>query len=168
MRANRYDAVFTFMVPNSLNQEIYYFSDPLYLLGSVLVVNENSDVHTLEEMEGKIVGILSESSSIYDVEHYPSVIIVTYENINTALNDLANERIDGVILDSWSAHVNTHGFYANKLKVATIPFTRQGLRLATLVETEEEEFIKSLNDGIERVKASGLYQKLIHKWDLYE
>lgn len=168
LRANRYDAVFTFMVPNSLNQEIYYFSDPLYLLGSVLVVNENSDVHTLEEMEGKIVGILSESSSIYDVEHYPSVIIVTYENINTALNDLANERIDGVILDSWSAHVNTHGFYANKLKVATIPFTRQGLRLATLVETEEEEFIKSLNDGIERVKASGLYQKLIHKWDLYE
>lgn len=168
LREDKYDAVFTFMTPNSLNQEIYYFSDPLYLLGAVLVVGENSDVHNLEEMEGKIVGILAGSSSIYEVEHYPSIIIVTYENINAALNDLAYGKIDGVILDSWSAHVNTHGFYANKLKVATVPFTRQGLRLVTLAEKRKEEFIKSLNDGLERVKASGLYQRLVHKWDLYE
>lgn len=168
LKAGRYDAVFTFMTPNSYNEEIYYFSDPLYVVGSVLVVREDSEVKNLEEMQGKIVGISSESSSIYDVEHYPSIIIVTYENINTALNDLANNKIDGVIMDAWSAQVNTHAFFANKLKIATVPFTRQGLRLVTLIEDNLEDFMKSLDDGLERLKASGQYQKLIHKWGLYE
>lgn len=168
LKAEKYDAVFTFIVPSSLNQETYYFSDPLYMLGSVLIVPEDSDVHNLEDMEGKLVGINAGSSSIYEVEHYPSIIILTYENMNVALNDLANNRIDGVIMDAWSAHVNTHGFFAHQLKVATIPFTRQGLRLVTLVDSNLEDFIKSFNDGLERVKASGQYQKLLKKWELYE
>lgn len=166
LKAEKYDAVFTFMTPNSLNEETYSFSDPLYLLGSVLVVRDDSDVHHLNDMEGKIVGIGSESSSIYDVEHYPSIIIVTYENMNAALNDLANNKIDGVIMDNWNANVNTHGFFASRLKIATVPFTRQGMRLITLINSNEE-FIKSFNDGLERIKANGLYTKLIHKWDLY-
>ncbi len=168
LRGGRYDAVFTFMTPNSINEETYYFSDPLYMLGSVLVVREDSEVKNLEEMEGKMVGIKSGSSSIYDVEHYPSIIIVTYENMNTALNDLANNKIDGVITDAWAAHVNTHAFFSNKLKIATVPFTHQGLRLATLAEHDLEDFIESLDDGLERIKASGQYQMLISKWGLYE
>lgn len=167
LEAEMYDAVFTFMTPNSINEETFFFSDPLYLLGSVLVVGEDENVHSLEEMEGKIVGISAGSTAIYDVQHYPSIIIMTYENMNAALNDLANNKIDGVIMDSWSAQVNTHGFYTNKLKIATSPFTRQGLRLATRREADLEDFIKSFNDGLERIKASGQYLKLIHKWDLY-
>lgn len=168
LKAERYDAVFTFLVPNCINEETYYFSDPLYMVGSVLVVKEDSDAHNLEDMEGKTVGISSESSSIYDVEHYPSIIIVTYDNMNNALNDLANGKIDGVIMGTWSAQVYTHGFFANKLKVATIPFTHQGLRLVTLAEPDFEEFVNSFNDGLERIKASDQYNKLIQKWSLYK
>lgn len=168
LKAEKFDAVFTFLTPNSINQETYYFSDPLYMLGAVLVVKKDADVHNLEDMEGKIIGISAGSSSIYEVEHYPSIIILTYENMNTALNDLANDKIDGVIMDNWSANVNTHGFYAQRLKVATIPFTRQGMRLVTLINNEMEEFIKSFNDGLERIKINGQYEKLIHKWELYE
>ncbi len=168
LNAGNYDAVFTFMVPNSLNEEKYYFSDPLYMLGDVLVVNADSDVHNLEDMEGKMVGISAGSSSIYEVDHYPSIIIVTYENMNSALNDLANNKIDGVIMDDWSANVNLHGFFSKKLKIATIPFTRQGLRLVSLREPDLIDFMKSINDGLERLKASGQYQKLIKKWDLYD
>lgn len=169
LRAEKYDAVFTFMVPNSLNKETYYFSDPLYRLGSVLVVRGDSEVQNLEEMEGKIIGISREDSSIYEVNYYPSLIILTYDNINAALNDLTNNKIDGVIMDTWNAHAYIHGFYA-KLKVATLPFTSQGLRLATLahIDSDLEDFIKSFNDGLERLKVNGQYQKLINKWDLYE
>lgn len=167
LQAEKYDAVFTFMTPNSINEDIYYFSDPLYVLGSVLLVKEDSDVENLEDMGGKTIGIKSGSSSIYEVDHYPSIIIVTYDNMNAAMNDLVNGKIDGVIMDVWHALISTHGFFASQLKIATIPFTRQGLRLVALTGSDTEEFIKSFNDGLERVKASGEYQKLILKWDLY-
>lgn len=168
LRADKYDAVFTFMVPNSINEDTYLFSDPLYMLGSVLVVRQDSPAHILEDMEGKIVGISAGSSSIYEVAHYPSVILMTYENMNKALDDLSRNKIDGVIMDMWHAYVMTHSFYAEKLRIATHPFTKQGLRLVTLIDDDLEEFMKSLNDGIERIKASGLYHQLILKWDLYD
>lgn len=168
LRSEKYDAVFTFIAPNSLNEETYYFSDPLYLLGSVLVVRQDEDVHDLQDMEDKMIGISSSSSSIFDVAHYPSIIILTYDNMNAALNDLVSNKIDGVIIDRWSAHVNTHGFFDHQLKIATIPFTHEGLRLATLNHKDLQEFIKSFDDGFERVKVSGKYHELLHKWDLYD
>lgn len=168
LRIDKFDAVFTFMVPSSLNRDVYYFSDPLYMYGAVLVVREDSDARSLEDMEGKIVGIGTETSSVYEVAHYPSLVILTYENINIALNDLANNKIDGVIMDNWAAHASIQGFFAEKLKVVSVPFTRQGLRLITLKSAHSEEFIKSFNDGLERVKMSSQYQELIQKWDLYD
>lgn len=164
----KYDAAFTFMIPNSLNEESYYFSDPLYMLGSVLVVREDADVHNLQDMEGKIVAFDADSHSLFEMGYYPSMIFVSYENINRALNDLDNNKIDGVIMDTWNAHINTRGFYAGKLRVATYPLTKQGIRLITLVDDEMEDFINRFNDGLERIKASGQYLKLIRKWELFE
>jgi len=168
LRAGGYDAVFTFMVPNSINESHYFFSDPLYMLGMVLVVRENSDVRYLEQMENRLVGMSAGSPSIYEVNRQFSMILLTYDNINSALEDLNRNKIDGVIMDMWHAHVMTKSFYAGRLKIATRPFTRQGLRLVTLANTDLENFMKSLNDGLERVKASGLYHQLVQKWDLYE
>jgi polar amino acid transport system substrate-binding protein len=165
--ADKYGAVFTFLTPNSINKEIFAFSDPLYKLGAVLVVRKDLEADSLEQMEDKIIGVGSGASYIYDVEHYPSMIIVTFDNMNTALNELAHGKIDGVIMDTWNAHVNIHGFFANQLKIATPPFTHEGLRLVALAEQDKQEFIKSFNDGLERVKASGLYQQLLRKWELY-
>jgi polar amino acid transport system substrate-binding protein len=168
LRAGNYDAVFTFMVPNSLNRQTYIFSHPLYELGSVLVVDEKSDAHRLEDMDGKIVGIIAGTSSIYDVSRYPSIILVTYESVNAALENLKNDRIDGVIMDIWHAQMMIHSFYDNKLKIATGPLSHQGLRLVSLGHPKSKEFIKFFNEGLARVKEKGLYKQLIQKWGLYD
>ncbi len=167
LEAEKYDAVFSFMVPNSLNEEIYVFSDPLYNLGSVLVVKKDSEINNLNDIDGKLVGVSSNSSAIYQVSHFPSILVITYDSMNSALNALASGKIDAVIMDIWNAHVNIHGFFADQLKIATIPFTHEGLRLVASENSQGEEFIKNFNDGLERVKVSGLYKKLIKKWDLY-
>jgi ABC-type amino acid transport substrate-binding protein len=165
----KYDAVFTFMIPDSINKQEYVFSDPIYSLGSVLVVrDELTEVDSLDDMEGKIVGIATGTSSIFNLERYPNIIIVTYDNINRALSDVAQDKIDGVILDFWNAHVNAHGPYAGRVRVATLPFTHEAIRLLSLDDKEHQEFIHSLNDGMERIKASGLYKELLQKWGLFD
>jgi polar amino acid transport system substrate-binding protein len=164
----KFDAIFTFLIPDSFNQYRYQFSDPLYLMGSVLVVrNELTHVNDLSGMDGKLVGVEANSPALLDLARYPSIIVLTYDNIHQALNDVAYDKIDGVIMDSWNAHVYAQGIYAGKIRVATHPFTNDGLRLLTMNDPEHKEFMKRFDDGLERIKASGKYHELLKKWELY-
>lgn len=165
--AGKYDGILSVLTPNVVNQTHYLFSDPFYLLGPVLVVQENSPINSLDQMEGKIVGIKNGSSSVYNVEHFPSILILTYDNMILALEDLVNNKVDGVIMDAWPAHVNVQGNYKGKLKIVTPPFTKEGLRLVTLREPEYAHLVESFNEGLEELKKDGVYDELLKSWDLF-
>ena len=71
----------------------------------VLVVRDNSGIYSLEDMEGKIVGIQSGSSAqeaVDDNAAFSSSIskIIMFKDNITALNDLDIGGIDGVVMDS--------------------------------------------------------------------
>lgn len=163
-----YDGILSLLQPNVANEEKYHFSNPYYLLGPVLVVRNSSQVTSLEQMSGKIVGIKNGSSSVYDVERYPAVLLVTYDNMSIALEDLISNKIDGVILDVWTAYVYIQGFYKGLLKIATPPLTKLGLRLVARNEPYADFLIERFNKGLEVLKANGTYDVLLHKWGLFD
>jgi polar amino acid transport system substrate-binding protein len=163
----KYDGVFSVLLPNVVNQTHYFFSDPYYLLGPVLVVPQSSTITSLEQMKGKIIGIQNGSSSIYNVEHYPSILILPYDNMSMALNDLANNKIDGVIMESWPAHVYIESFYKDQLKIVTSPLTNTGLRLVTLRKPEYRHLIESFNEGLIELKKEGEYDRILNEWGLF-
>lgn len=161
-----YDAVLAALPPTQANAKIYLFSDPFYLLGPVLIVNVSSHVKSLDEMAGKSIGVLSGSSLVYKSDRFPTVLITSYDNILTALNDLNRNLIDGVILNNLSAYNYVTGPYAGKLKIATPPLTEEGLRLIARNHPEFEELIKSFNAGLKVLEANGTYDMLLKKWGL--
>ena len=79
------------------------------MLGLVLVVRENSNAHSLQDMKGKLVALNVGASETSEFSNYPSMILMMYENMNQALNDLDNNKIDGVIMDSWNASHSDSG-----------------------------------------------------------
>jgi len=81
---DEYDGVLAALSPNVVNKEKYLFSEPFYLVGPVLILPQKSQVKSLDEMANKVVGVRSGSSIMYNVIQYPSIIIVTYEDINMA------------------------------------------------------------------------------------
>lgn len=165
--AGKYDAIVSLLTPNVINQSRYYFSDPFYLLGPVLIVRQDSKANSLAQMEGKIVGISAGSTSAYNVDNYPSILIIPYDNVTMALDDLTNNKIDGLIMEAWPANVYTHGFYGTKLRVASSPLTKEGLRLVTLRKQEYAYLIESFNEGLIDLKKDGEYDKLLEKWSLF-
>lgn len=161
-----YDAILTAEIPTVLNHEYYVFSDPIYLVGPVLIVPKNSKVTSLEEMEGQTVGLKRGFTTVFNLKHYPSVLFVTYDNMNIALDNLVTNRLDGVILDAMSAYSYADGFYSTKLKVVTSPLTTEGIRLVTLRHPLGEQLIEAFNEGLQKVKKEKIYQQLLKNWNL--
>lgn len=163
-----YDAIISNLRPNSILRESFIFSEPFFLLGPVLIVPLNSPVDSLQQMENKVIGIETGASVVFDVEKYPKILIVPYENVFTALEMLTTGKIDGVIMGALSAHIYIPNLYPNTLKIATEPLTKEGIRVIARKGAEGEDFVEIFNKGLNKVREDGQYQQLIVKWGLFK
>jgi len=168
LNIGNYDAVLSSLPPNVINRKRYRFSDPFYLVGPVLVVREDSDIASLKDMEGKILGIESGALQVYRIAEPPDVVIIPYDSAATALEYLDDNVIDGVLLDALRAHVWAEGFYAGRLKVATSPLTNRGLRLITRNTAEDLLWISRFDEGLKQIKESKEFDQLLNKWGLID
>ena len=168
LEVGTYDGIITSVNPSANLVDQYTLSDPFYLLGPVLIVVSSSHVHTLEEMEGKIIGIKAGLPFAYNTKLQPSVLIIPYENMTTALEDLERNKIDGVIMESLPAYVYINGLYKGKEKVITAPLTNTGLRLMSLKTPTGSALIEGYNEGLKAVRENGTYQALLNKWNLVD
>jgi polar amino acid transport system substrate-binding protein len=164
----QYDAVITTLVPNAANEVYYEFSDPLYRVGSVLIVPMSSSIEDFAEVEGKVIGITREESTFFEVGIYPEVLFYSYDDEIDALEDLENGKLDGVVMNAWPAYSLISTFFRGKLKVATKPFTKQGLRVATLNVSPFAAQLSDFDEGLAELKRDGTYQALIKKWGLID
>ena len=161
-----YEAALSSLTPSVVTKKKFVFSDPIYLLGPVLIVSEDSELKSLEGMEDKILGIQTGASQVFNIPDYPHLLIIPYDNMIVALEDLDKDVIDGVILDAMVAHAYTKGFYKGRLKVVTSPLTEKGLRLVTRKEPRSLLLISRFNAGLKTLRNDGTYEKLLEKWNL--
>ena len=147
-----YDGILTASVPSIEDRAKYLLTDPYFLLGPVLIVRQDSTVKSLDEMENIDVGILRGASVIFDVEKYPSILFVVFDDPVKGLDALIKGTIDGVIIDVLPAYTYAHVFYQNKIKIATPPLTKRGIRLITRRDKRSEKLYSAFNQGLEKLK----------------
>lgn len=163
-----YDAILSGMQPDAMHNHYYTFSNPYFLLGPVLVVAQNSPIHSFQEMAKKTVGIRTGTFMVFNVPQPPSMIVITYDYMLSAFADLEKGLIDGVILDLIQAYSYTSGFYAGRLRIATAPLSNTGLRLLAKRTTPLNPLIEHFNDGLDTLKETGAYKELLLRWDLFQ
>lgn len=166
LNTGRYEGVFSSLQPNPVNRKQYAFSDPFYLLGPVIVVPKNSEVKSMQDLNGKILGIESGALQVFNIPEPPDIVIIPYDTVSTALDKLDSDVIDAVIMDVLRAYVFTEGFYSGRLKVATSPLNERGLRLISRNDPNSLLFVSQFNDALEKMKESGRYEELLDKWGL--
>lgn len=163
---NRFDGVLTTLLPPAQLQFRYLISDPYFLLGPVLLVNENSTVTSIKEMQGKTVGILRGASLVFDIVNYPSISFIPFDDAPSGLDSLVRKSIDGMIMDSVQAYSLTRTYYAGLVKIATRPLTKKGVRLLTNNNPNGKDLIKYFNEGLQKIIDNGIYGEILEKWDL--
>ena len=162
-----YDAVLTSLPPTAPNRALYDFSEEYLAVGDVLIVRVQDKVTSLADLKGKIVGVRKQGTGIFSVERFPSIIVSTYQNAAIALQDLANGKVDGVVMGLLPANTLVQNIYPETLYVATSPLDNQALRLVTLKD-KNSYLIKSFDQGVNDLKESGGYDLILRKWGLYQ
>jgi len=164
-----YDAILVTIEPDPLMKEKYYISQPLLNVGPILLVPSSSNIHSLEELEGKGIGVGIESTSplVFRFSQ-KDLVLVSYPHLISALEDLDKGIIGGVIIDPVLGYTYTEGFYKNRLKVATAPLTDLAIRVVARDTREGKYLIEHFDQGLKKIKDTGQYKELIKKWELIE
>lgn len=144
-----FDAVFTSLSPNLINQDLYTFSKPFLLLGPVLVITSNSKERSLEELENKIVGAYAYDDSIFIIQKYPTIVIKTFQDVALMFEALIQGKIDAALAPNLSAHTLIAYQYFDSLVIASDPLSDYGLRLITL-KNRNKELLKHFNYLIDK------------------
>lgn len=160
------DAVLSSMNPDLIAQGTYLFSEPYYEFGAVIVVRSESNISSLKELENKIIAVKRGSSVLFNLPVAPSIIITPYDSPTYVLNELMLNRIDAVIMDQFTAYAFVGEFFRNRLKVASLPITIEGLRLVARKNNRGKAIIEKFNEGLHALKENGTYEMLLKKWDL--
>jgi polar amino acid transport system substrate-binding protein len=164
LQIGKFKGVLTNLMPSTLNQNEFLFSDPYFLLGPVLIIPKTAPLEGWNEKAKKIIGIPREFPQILHVIQDPTIQIKFYDYLLSALTDLSERKIDGVLFPTIAAHIYVRTFYPNELKVATLPLDDEGVRLVTLKNQEGEELIKRFNQGLAALKQSSEYNELLEHW----
>lgn len=165
LEEGKYDAILSSLHPYIFELRKYNFSEIYMNTGPVLLIKEGSDIDVTGGMRGKEVAVGSKASEALFIRLYPQVIIRYYNTIPTALNSLVGEYVDGIVINYIPATAFTHDLYQGKVKIATPPLDDSGLRLITM-HGMNEELTEAFNRGLEKIRSSGTYEKMIKKWDL--
>lgn len=173
LNIENYDAIISTMRPDFINRTQYFFSNLFFELGLVLIVRQDAPVTSLKDLQGKTIAISRNSYSIFNsireegVQTY-NIQLITYDNINHALDLLKTGRLDGIVAHTLTAYALTKSFDKESFKVATPPLTDEGLRLITLQNETSEALIIDFNQALKKIKENGEYAQLIAKWDLID
>lgn len=160
------DAILSTLEPSHQNKEHYLFSEPLYYFGTVLIIPQSSTIQSIEEMVGKTVAIEQNSPVLFHIQQKPSMHVITYTSPVSILHDLADHKIDGVLMDQMAAYSMIKGLYPDQLKVAEIPLTSEGIRLVTLKTPAGEKLISRFNEGLRDTMQEEIYYDLLNRWDI--
>lgn len=157
------DGIVSFFEPTMISEKIYDFSDPFLLIGPVLIVPAYSEAKSLNDLEGKTVGISLYNDSILIVQKHPEILMKHYDNMTFALSDLHRGQIDGVLMNRLEAEGLITAFYQDTLKIVTPPLNERGLRLLVL-KGKHPNLITFFNSTLKDFQIDNTYQKLLNEY----
>jgi len=163
LKNEKYDAVLSSLPPYNFNMAEYDFSNSFLDTGPVLITIPNAKLHSIEDMNQKIIGIISGSRDIVLLQKSPDIIVRMFDNPAEMLLEVKRGAVDGALLPMISANGFINDGFHKEIMIATPPLDNQGLRLISL-KGKQNQLQKAFNSALQKLKRKKTYQKLLKKW----
>lgn len=138
-------------------------TDPYYKIDvSIVVLNDNTDIQTLDDLKGKVVGVQSSGSATErEAEKIEGLKELKRYNYNPEIfSDLRAGRIDALVV-AYTYAVSEYKAHGD-IRVLDEPLKRTDLVMATAYGADELTI--KLNEALQAIKDSGKYDELVEKW----
>lgn len=164
LQSHVYDGILVPVLEEWGNIGSYYFSEPLFSLGPVLVIRIDDTEKEFQDFKGKTIGVVRSSPLMSQLNAIPSISVSPYDKLFDAMEALINNRIDGLVMDGLQAYVYTQGFFKEKLKIFQPALNDAGIQIVTLRSSKNRSFIDSFNEGLFNLFKNGQYEALMEYW----
>lgn len=161
LKTDRYDAVISCVTITEERKKEVDFSDPYYDAGQIVAVRaDETRIKSKEDLKGKRIGAQSNTTGLDQAKTMGGSDVKTYDDVNMAFQDLANNQIDAVINDepvSRRLAAVKPGF-----KVVGEVFTKE--QYGIVVKKGDAALLAEINKALKKLRDSGELQKLKEKW----
>ena len=161
LTTNRYDAIIGSMSNTAERAEQVSFSDPYYYSGGAIFVREgNTEIQTVEDLEGMKIGVVGQSTYDTAAQEYTDDIQI-YASDVVALQDLTIEgRLDAVIT------ADVVGFEAQneglEIEMVGDPLWIEQPSIA--VRKDDEALLAAIDEALDAIIENGTYDEISQKW----
>jgi len=160
--AKRYDMVANEVAIRDDRLEKYDMSDPYIVSRAVLIVHEdNNDIKTLDDLNGKKVGQSLESNYRKIAEDHGATNTVV-EGFNQAVDLITSKRIDATINDSLS-YLDLKK-QRPELPIKVVFKEADASSNGFLFRKGSTELVEAVNGALAEMKEDGTYLEISKKW----
>lgn len=162
---DRLDVILGSLTITDERAEVIDFSDPYYVSGGVIYVHEDTDdIKSLEDLEGRNVGVIT-ASTFEDIvlEYIDEENLASYQSDTIALTDLAagTNRLDAVMTDKLIG--------LSQIEEQDLPIKPVGDRvydeyIGAGVKKGNKELLDEINRALEAIIENGTYEEISNKW----
>lgn len=155
------DVVLAGLTVTDERKESVNFSDTYATGIQVIIVKEDSEIATADDLEGKIIGVQAGTTGdIYCTDDYGQDNVKQYKTGVEAVMALQNGQVDCVIIDNEPAK---NFVAANEgLKILETEYVTEDYAIA--VAKENTELLEKINKAMAELKADGTIDKIINKY----
>lgn len=139
------------------------YSDPYYESGlTIAVQQDNEDINSIEDLEGKTVATrLGSTSSQFLEETLEDKTIDTYEQLDQVYMAVENGSADAVLYDTPNVeyYIATTG---DGLK--TVGDNYQAEEYGIAISKGNDDLVAAINDALATLQENGTYDEIYDKW----
>lgn len=140
------------------------FSTPYYSTFEQLVVrNNNNSIFTLTDLAGKKVGTLKGAIAERILDAQGNIDVKTYDSESSAFQDLKNNKLDAVLIDSPPA-VYFIGWNPD-LKLVGPPIGE--ILYGVVVKKGNEELLNKINIALSKMQTTGKLREILDSWNMW-
>ncbi|SHE79688.1 polar amino acid transport system substrate-binding protein [Atopostipes suicloacalis DSM 15692] len=165
LESNQVDGVIAGMSITDERKEAFDFTDPYYSSGSQFAVLEDSEVDSLEDLEGKIVAVKTGTTG-FDVatelsEEYGFTLNVFEDSVNMYEDMQVGNSV--AVVEDYPVMLYAHSTGRIRLKFIGEQQAVADNGLA-VNKGENQELLQMFNDGLANLRASGEYEEIIARY----
>ena len=137
------------------------FTDPYATAVQVIIVPENSDIQSVDDLEGKMIGVQEATTGYsYCSDDYGEDHVTAYTNGATAVQALISGKVDCVVIDQEPAKAYVAS--NNGLKILDTAYAEE--QYAIGVSKDNPELLKAVNDALNDLISDGTVQSIVDKY----
>lgn len=162
---DRLDAIMGSLTITEERAEAVDFSEPYYLSGGVIYTHTDTEgISTLEDLEGKNVGVVA-ASTYEDIvlEYIDEENLSTYQSDTVALQDLAagTDRLDAVMTDKFVGLIQMD---ENNLDIKAVSDRVFDENIGAAVKKGNQELLDEINRALKEIIENGTYEEISNEW----